>query len=184
MVNNTSRSVAESDTGDLGVNTGRGLGADADTTNVPDVTKVCSSAVSARASRQARMLRGSTKLKQPIPLANKQLMKKRGRGRPCIISEASVSANALLDNVHRPWLSPTYLSKMDTLQTIPKEQYIDSGRVKWWERLSGGYWNCELSNGYKTVTEVVPEQLREQLATQFGMVIGSVTEIDMELPRS
>ncbi|KAL0704733.1 hypothetical protein Bca4012_071158 [Brassica carinata] len=163
MMNNTSRSVAESDTGDLGVNTGRGLGADADTTNVPDVTKV---SVSARASRQARMLRRSTKLKQPIPL------------------EASVSANALLDNNHRPWLSLTYLSKLDTLQTIPKEQYIDSGRVKWWERLSGGYWNCELSNGYKTVTEAVPEQLREQLATQFGMVIGSVTEIDMELPRS
>ncbi|KAF2555781.1 hypothetical protein F2Q68_00013743 [Brassica cretica] len=122
MMNNTSRSVAESDTCDLGVNTGRGLGAGADTTNVPDVTKVCSSAVSARASRQARMLRRSTKLKQPIPLANKQLMKKRGRGRPCIIS-----ANAFLDNNHRPWLSPTYLSKLDTLQTIPKEQYIDSG---------------------------------------------------------
>ena len=43
MMNNTSRSVAESDTGDMGVNTGRGLGAGADTTNVPDVTKVCSS---------------------------------------------------------------------------------------------------------------------------------------------
>ncbi|KAF3530573.1 hypothetical protein DY000_02038714 [Brassica cretica] len=51
----------------MGVNTGRGLGAGADTTNAPDVTKVCSS-VSVRASRQARMLRRSTKLKQPIPL--------------------------------------------------------------------------------------------------------------------
>ncbi|KAJ4916423.1 hypothetical protein Rs2_01973 [Raphanus sativus] len=77
-------------------------------------------AVSARASRQARMLRRSTKPQQTIPDANKQLMKKRGGGRPCIISEASVSANALLDDNHRPWLSLTYLSKLDTLQTIPK----------------------------------------------------------------
>ncbi|KAG2305206.1 hypothetical protein Bca4012_064274 [Brassica carinata] len=77
MMNNTSRSVAESDTGDLGDNKGRCLGAGADTTNVPDVMKVCNSEVSARASRQARMLRRSTKPKQPIPVATEKMWKRK-----------------------------------------------------------------------------------------------------------